>query len=105
MVRSEKLVSGYNFTNFAAHESMPAKDGAGRDASPWRSPPSKKFDPYYSLIKGAHLGPHQHVKKLALPGEPEIRTLAQNGYDLVVGMANRRPGRTNPLLVEAGLPC
>ena len=30
--------------------------------------PSKKFDPYYSLIKGAHLGPHQHVNKLTLAG-------------------------------------
>ena len=59
--------------------------------------PSKKFDPYYSLIKGAHLGPHQHVTRLKLPAEPEIRTLAQNGYNLVVGMANWRSGEYVPL--------
>jgi hypothetical protein len=59
--------------------------------------PSKRFDPYYSLIKGAHLGPHQHVNKLTLPGESEIRTLAQNGYNLVVGMANWRSGEYVPL--------
>jgi hypothetical protein len=59
--------------------------------------PSKKFDPYFSTIKGAHLGPHQHVKDLTLPGEPEIRTLAQNGYDLIVGMANWRSGEYVPL--------
>ncbi len=59
--------------------------------------PSKKIDHYYSLIKGAHLGPHQHVTQLELPGEQEIRTLAQNGYNLVVGMANWRSGEYVPL--------
>ncbi len=59
--------------------------------------PSKKFDPYYSLIKGAHLGPHQHVNHLEVPGEQEIRTLAQKGYNLVVGMANWRSGEYVPL--------
>ena len=59
--------------------------------------PSKKVDPYYSLIKGAHLGPHQHVTHFELPGEEEVRTLAQNGYNLVVGMANWRSGEYVPL--------
>ena len=59
--------------------------------------PSRKFDPYFTMIKGAHLGPHQHVGNLVLPGEPEIRTLAQNGYNLVVGMANWRSGEYIPL--------
>jgi hypothetical protein len=59
--------------------------------------PSKKVDPYYSLIKGAHLGPHQHVTSLELPSEQEIRMLAQNGYNLVVGMANWRSGEYIPL--------
>jgi hypothetical protein len=59
--------------------------------------PSKKIDHYYSLIKGAHLGPHQHLAQLELPGEQEIRTLAQNGYNLVVGMANWRSGEYVPL--------
>ena len=59
--------------------------------------PSRKFDPYFTMIKGAHLGPHQHVDSLVLPGEPEIRTLAQNGYNLVVGMANWRSGEYVPL--------
>ena len=59
--------------------------------------PSKKIDPYYSLIKGAHLGPHQHVTHFELPGEQEVRTLAQNGYNLVVGMANWRSGEYIPL--------
>ena len=46
--------------------------------------PSKKFDPYYAMLKGAHLGPHQHVSHLALPDEGQIRTLAQNGCNLVI---------------------
>ena len=59
--------------------------------------PSKKFDASYALLKGAHLGPHQHVTKLTLPDERQIRTLAQNGYNLVVGMANWRSGEYVPL--------
>ncbi len=59
--------------------------------------PSKKFDPYYSMVKGAHLGPHQHEQTLKLPGESQIRTLAQNGFNLVVGMANWRSGEYVPL--------
>jgi len=59
--------------------------------------PSKKFDPYYAMLKGAHLGPHQHVSRLALPDEGQIRTLAQNGCNLVVGMANWRSGEYKPL--------
>lgn len=59
--------------------------------------PSKKFDPYYAMLKGAHLGPHQHVQRLTLPDEQRIRTLAQNGYNLVVGMANWRSGEYVPL--------
>ncbi|MGA2120320.1 MAG: hypothetical protein ABSH56_37050 [Bryobacteraceae bacterium] len=59
--------------------------------------PSKKFDPYYATIKGAHLGPHQHVPSLTLPDEQQIRTLAQDGYNLVVGMANWRSGEYVPL--------
>jgi hypothetical protein len=63
--------------------------------------PSKKFDPYYAMLKGAHLGPHQHVQLLTLPDEQRIRTLAQNGYNLVVGMTNWRSGEYVPLN-EAG---
>jgi hypothetical protein len=59
--------------------------------------PSRRFDPYYSLFKGAHLGPHQHVTSLTLPGEQQIRTLAQNGYNLIVGMANWHSGEYVPL--------
>jgi hypothetical protein len=59
--------------------------------------PSKKFDPYYATLKGAHLGPHQHVPSLTLPDEQQIRTLAQDGYNLVVGMANWRSGEYVPL--------
>jgi hypothetical protein len=59
--------------------------------------PSKRFDPYYALIKGAHLGPHQHVANLKALTEEEIRTLAANGYDLVVGIANWRSGEYVPL--------
>ena len=59
--------------------------------------PSKRFDPYYALIKGAHLGPHQHVADLKALTEEQIRTLAANGYDLVVGVANWRSGEYVPL--------
>jgi hypothetical protein len=59
--------------------------------------PSKKFDPYYTMLKGAHLGPHQHEQHFTLPDEGQIRTLAQNGYNLVVGMANWRSGEYKPL--------
>lgn len=59
--------------------------------------PSKRFDPYYALIKGAHLGPHQHVSDLQALTEEQIRTLAANGYDLVVGIANWRSGEYVPL--------
>ncbi|MCW5976544.1 MAG: hypothetical protein KIT09_00630 [Bryobacteraceae bacterium] len=59
--------------------------------------PSKRFEPYHALFKGAHLGPHQHVASLTLPDEERIRTLARNGYDLMVGMANWRSGEYVPL--------
>ncbi|HSB16342.1 MAG TPA: DUF6259 domain-containing protein [Bryobacteraceae bacterium] len=59
--------------------------------------PSKKFDPYYAMIKGAHLGPHQHRLSVNLPDENQLRILAQNGYNLVVGMANWRSGEYVPL--------
>ena len=59
--------------------------------------PSKKFNPYYAMLKGAHLGPHQHVQHLTLPDEQRIRVLAQNGYNLIVGMANWRSGEYIPL--------
>jgi len=59
--------------------------------------PSKKFDPYYAMFKGAHLGPHQHVQSLTLPDEQQIRVLAQSGYNLIVGMANWRSGEYVPL--------
>ena len=59
--------------------------------------PSKRFDPYFALVKGAHLGPHQHEAQLKLPNEQQIRTLAQNGYNLIVGMANWRSGEYVPL--------
>jgi len=54
--------------------------------------PSKRFDPKAMLLKGAHLGPHQHQEKLTLPDEEQIRTWAQNGYNLVLGVANWRSG-------------
>jgi len=54
--------------------------------------PTKRFDPYYALIKDAHLGPHQHVADLKALTEEQIRTLAANGYNLVVGIANWRSG-------------
>lgn len=59
--------------------------------------PSKKFDPYFAMVKGAHLGPHQHRPRVNLPDETQLRTLAQNGYNLVVGMANWRSGEYVPL--------
>jgi hypothetical protein len=59
--------------------------------------PSKKLDPYFALLKGAHFGPHQHVTTLTLPSEEQIRTLAQNGCNLIVGMANWRSGEYVPL--------
>ncbi len=59
--------------------------------------PSTKFDPYYAMLKGAHLGPHQHVARFTPPDEQQIRTLAQDGYNLVVGMANWRSGEYVPL--------
>jgi len=54
--------------------------------------PTKRFDPYYALIKDAHLGPHQHVADLKALTEEQIRTLAADGYNLVVGIANWRSG-------------
>ncbi len=59
--------------------------------------PSKRFDPYYALLKGAHMGPHQHVADLKALTEDQIRLLAANGYDLVVGVANWRSGEYVPL--------
>ena len=59
--------------------------------------PSKRMDPYYALIKGAHLGPQQHVAKLPGLTEDQIRTLAADGYDLIVGIANWRSGEYIPL--------
>lgn len=64
--------------------------------------PSKKFDPYYAMLKGAHLGPHQHLPRITEPDEERIRTLARNGHDLVVGVANWRSGEYVPLN-DAGL--
>jgi hypothetical protein len=55
--------------------------------------PSKKFDPKAMLLKGVHLGPHQHQERLTLPNEEQIRTLAQNGYNLMLGVANWRSGQ------------
>jgi len=59
--------------------------------------PLEEVRPILQPDQGAHLGPHQHVTRLKLPAEPEIRTLAQNGYNLVVGMANWRSGEYVPL--------
>jgi hypothetical protein len=59
--------------------------------------PSKKFDPYYAMLKGAHLGPHQHRAQSTVPDEGQIRALAQNGYNMMVGVANWRSGEYVPL--------
>jgi hypothetical protein len=50
--------------------------------------PSKKFDPRYAMLKGAILGPYQHRPQWTAPTEEQIATLARNGYNLVVGVAN-----------------
>jgi hypothetical protein len=62
--------------------------------------PSKKFDPYYAMIKGGIIGPYQHIPKFTSPDEQQIRTFAQNGYDLMVGLANWRSGEYVPLNEE-----
>ncbi len=59
--------------------------------------PSKKFDPYYAMLKSENLGPWQHVQHLTLPDEQQIRVLAQNGYNLIFGIANWRSGDYIPL--------
>jgi hypothetical protein len=62
--------------------------------------PSKKFDPYYAMIKVGIVGPNQHRPKFRCPDEQQIRTFAQNGYDLLVGLANWRSGEYVPLNEE-----
>ena len=62
--------------------------------------PTKKFDPYYAMFKGAHMGPHQHVPKFRTLEEQDVLRLARNGYNLVVGMANWRSGEYVPLNEE-----
>jgi hypothetical protein len=62
--------------------------------------PSKRFDPYYAMLKGYHLGPHQHRPDFVAPTEEQIRLLAQNGYDLLTGVANWRSGEYVPLNEE-----
>ncbi|TMB54705.1 MAG: hypothetical protein E6J47_07770 [Chloroflexi bacterium] len=62
--------------------------------------PSKRFDPYYAMLKGYHLGPHQHRPDFAAPSEEQIRLLAQSGYDLLTGIANWRSGEYVPLNEE-----
>lgn len=59
--------------------------------------PSKRFDPYYAMLKGYHLGPHQHRRDFIAPTEEQIRLLARNGYDLLTGVANWRSGEYVPL--------
>ncbi|MGH9844404.1 MAG: DUF6259 domain-containing protein, partial [Blastocatellia bacterium] len=59
--------------------------------------PPKKFDPYYAMLKGYHLGPHQHRAAFIAPDEEQIRQLAQSGYNLLTGVANWRSGEYAPL--------
>jgi hypothetical protein len=59
--------------------------------------PSKKFDPRYAMLKGAILGPYQHHPQWKPPSEEQIATLARNGYNLVVGVANWLSGDYMPL--------
>jgi hypothetical protein len=87
-----RLAEGVRWDNFLVRGARVfAKPGWARSGQfALAVTPSKKFDPYYNMLKGAHIGQRQWSD------EQQIRTLAQNGYNLVVVAGFWRSGEYVP---------